>query len=129
MGRRGAGQIDDVLATGVGTVPAVESVSAVVVNVTVTNTTGTSFLTVWPSGEAKPVASNLNFVGGQTLANLVTVKIGANGKVSLYNHDAPTDVVFDIVGYYSSPTGTPGARFHGTATPTRVLDTRAPAPR
>lgn len=127
MGRRGTGQIDDVLATGVGSVPAVASVAAVVVNVTVTNTTGSSFLTVWPSGEAKPVASNLNFLGGQTLANLVTVKIGANGKVSLYNHDAPTDVVFDIVGYYSSPTGTPGARFHSTATPTRILDTRAGA--
>ena len=82
---------------------------------------------MWPSGESKPVASNLNFIGGQTLANLVTVKTGANGKVSLYNHDAPTDVVFDIVGYYSSPTGNPGARFHGTATPTRILDTRSGA--
>jgi hypothetical protein len=124
-GPRGVGEIDDVTATGIGqVVPNAASVAAVVINVTVTNTTGASFLTVWPSGEAQPLASNINFVGGQTVANLVTVKTGANGKVSLYNHDAPTDVVFDIVGYYSTPSGTPGARFHGLTTPTRVLDTR-----
>ena len=126
-GPRGTGQVDDVTATGIGTVPAAGSVSAVVVNVTVTNTTGDSFLTVWPSGGTKPEASNINFIAGQTVANLATVKTGANGKISLYNHNAPTDVVFDLLGYYSSPTGNAGARFHATALPTRILDTRSGA--
>jgi hypothetical protein len=124
-GPRGVGQTDDVAATGIGSVPGAASVAAVVINVTVTDTTGPSFLTVWPSGEGRPLASNINFVGGQTVANLVTVKTGGNGNVSVYNHGSPTDVVFDIVGYYSTPSGNPGARFHGLTRPTRALDTRS----
>jgi hypothetical protein len=29
-----------------------------------------SFLTVWPKGEARPNASSLNFVAGQTIPNI-----------------------------------------------------------
>ena len=58
LGPRGVGQIDDVTATSIGTVvPNAASVAAVVLNVTVTDTTGSSYLTVWPSGEARSLAS------------------------------------------------------------------------
>jgi hypothetical protein len=46
-------------------------VSAVVMNVTVTNTTASSFLTVFPAAAQRPVASNLNWVPGQTVPNRV----------------------------------------------------------
>jgi hypothetical protein len=126
-GPRGGQQVDDVTVTGRDGVPDASAVTAVVINVTATNTTGPSFLTVWPSGEPMPVASNLNVTGNETVANLVTVKVGDNGKVSVFNYAWPLDVVFDIVGYYSSPTGTPGARFHARS-PVRILDTRSGAP-
>ena len=55
--------------------PAV-SATAVVINVTVTNTTAASFLTAYASGTARPLASNLNWTSGRTVANLVEVPVG-----------------------------------------------------
>ena len=58
--------------------------SAVALNVTVTDPAGPSFLTVWPSGSGRPLSSNLNFVAGQTVPNMVIVKLGTDGKISLF---------------------------------------------
>jgi hypothetical protein len=85
---------------GVGGVPA-SGVSAVVLNVTVTQPTAESFLTVFPSGAPRPLASNLNFVAGQTVPNLVMAKVGADGKVSVFNNLGTSHVIFDVVGWYS----------------------------
>jgi serine protease len=74
--------------------------TAVVLNVTVTNPTAGSYLTVWPDGNGQPLASDLNFGKGQTRANLVVVKVGANGKVDLSNLAGSTDVIIDVVGWY-----------------------------
>jgi len=74
----------------------------VVLNVTVTNPTAPSFLTVWPSDAAsQPTASDLNYVAGQTSPNLVVVRLGADGSISLYNAAGSTDVIIDVVGYYN----------------------------
>ena len=97
------------------------NVSAVVVNVTVTGATAGSFLSVYPSGATRPVASNLNFVAGQTVPNLVTVKVGADGNVKVYNALGSTHVIFDIIGWYGSPTE--GSQFNALP-PSRILDTR-----
>src|SRR5206468_3179312 len=75
----------NVAVTGVGGVPA-SGVGAVVLNVTVTNPTAPSWLTVFPAGQPLPVASNLNFVAGQTVPNLVVAKVGANGMVTINNN-------------------------------------------
>jgi len=87
--------------TGVGGVPA-SGVSAVVLNVTVTGPTAPSFLTVYPNGAPRPIASNLNYVAGQTVPNLVIAKVGADGKVAIYNHAGSAHVIFDVVGWYSA---------------------------
>jgi predicted acyl esterase len=105
---------------GVQSIPA--SATGVVMNVTATGGTAPSFLTVWPAGDTRPVASNLNFGPGQTIANLVTVPIGAGGKVDIANTAGYTDVVADVVGYFDDGTG-PGDLFTGID-PTRVLDSR-----
>ena len=89
----------DLDVTGWGGVPG-DDVSAVVLNVTVTNPTTTSFLKVWPSGEVRPNASSLNFVAGQTIPNLVIAKVGAGGKVSFFNPAGTVDVIADVVGWY-----------------------------
>ena len=52
------------------------------------------------TGTARPTTSNLNFVPGQTVPNLVVVKLGPTGRFSLYNLSGSTHVVVDIVGFY-----------------------------
>ncbi|HEX5586312.1 MAG TPA: hypothetical protein VFZ17_03310, partial [Acidimicrobiia bacterium] len=123
LGVLGSASQFDAQITGRGGVPA-SGVKAVVLNATVTQTTAASYLTVWPAGIARPVLSNLNYVPGQTVPNLVTVAVGANGRVSVYNNAGSTHVIFDVVGYYADPTGTPGGRFHSLS-PFRFFDTRA----
>lgn len=91
---------------------------AAVLNVTVTGASAGGFATVWPCGEARPNASNLNFVGGQTAPNLVFAKIGAAGEVCLWS-SAATDLIVDVSGYFPS-----GSSFTPVANPTRIVDTR-----
>ena len=52
-------------------------VGAVVLNVTVTDAQGPGFVTVYPCGAVRPLASSLNFVAGQTVPNAVI----AQGRV------------------------------------------------
>jgi len=97
----GAGGTITPTVTGLGGVPAT-GVSAVVVNVTVTQPTSPGFLTVYPNGTARPTASNLNFVANQTVPNLVVAKVGADGKVAVFNFAGATHVVLDVVGWFSA---------------------------
>ena len=120
--RLGAGSSLDLKVTGVGGVPAT-GVSAVVLNVTVTTPSETSFLTAYPTGQERPNASNLNYRGGQTVPNLVTAKVGAGGQVSLYNHLGDVDVIADVVGWYDDGGGKATGLF-GPLPPARLLDTR-----
>jgi subtilisin-like proprotein convertase family protein/outer membrane biosynthesis protein TonB len=119
-GKVGADAEITVDVTGAGGVPAT-GVSAVVINTTVTEPTASSYLTVYPSGELRPPTSNLNFGAGQTVPNLVTVKVGADGNVAVYNAAGQVHVVLDVVGWYGEETG--GSRFNGL-NPKRILDTR-----
>jgi hypothetical protein len=75
--------------------------SAIVVNATVTQGTAPSFLTIYPEGTTRPLASNLNWVAGQTIPNLVTVKLGTGGGITIYNFQGTVDVVLDLAGFYS----------------------------
>lgn len=97
-GIRPAGTAVDVQITGRGAVPAT-GVSAVVLNVTATEPVATGFLTVFPTGHALPLASDLNVDGGETRPNLVIVPIGAGGRVTLYV-STQTHVVFDVEGWF-----------------------------
>lgn len=113
----------DVEVLGQGGVPA-SGVEAVVVNVTVTNTTAASFLTVFPTGATPPNASNLNWVAGQTVPNLVTVGLGG-GKISAYNGYGSVDVIMDVQGYYSDDLSSPGPDgLFNPLVPSRLVDTR-----
>ncbi|WP_051966742.1 N-acetylmuramoyl-L-alanine amidase [Kitasatospora mediocidica] len=103
--------------TSTGSVPA--DATAVVLNVTATNATSSSFVSVYPFGQARTSASNLNFTVGQTIPNLVVVPV-SNGKVSFYNFAGSVDLIADITGYYSPS----GASKLTTAGPARLLDTR-----
>ena len=116
----GGGQTATLPLAGMHGVPA--DATAAILNVTATNTTASSYLTVYPGHATVPLASNLNFTAGQTVANLVTVPIGANGAVSFFNFAGRTDVVADLQGYFESGGGPLG--LYNTLVPARVADTR-----
>ncbi|MBG6139052.1 hypothetical protein [Longispora fulva] len=97
----GAGATLNLQVTGRGNIPS-SGVSSVVLNVTVTEGTSASFLTVYPKGVGRPTASNLNFPAGWTGANSVTVRVGDGGQVSIYNHGGNTHVIVDVVGFYAA---------------------------
>ena len=123
----GPGGSIDLTVVGVAGVP-VSGVTAVVLNVAVTDASAAdSFLTVYPAGTTRPVASNLNYKAGTTSANLVKVAVPTTGekagKVTFYNNLGTVSVVADISGWYSANGGPVGATYHGQI-PDRVLDTR-----
>ena len=122
--RLGARGSIDVQLTGQGGVPS-SGVSAVVLNVTVTNASAPSYLTVFPTGATTPVVSNLNFSAGQTVPNRVVVHVGVGGKLTFFNAYGSVDVIADVGGWFSDTTNVlpTGAGFIGVA-PTRILDTR-----
>ncbi|WP_370083672.1 hypothetical protein [Streptacidiphilus sp. MAP12-16] len=82
--------------------PVPGTVTAVVLNVTVTGPTSGGFLTVFPNSQPLPTVSNLNFSAGQTIPNLVVVPV-INGKIDFYNGSAGTvQVIADLDGYYTT---------------------------
>jgi hypothetical protein len=84
--------------TGLGGVPSA-GVSAVVLNVTVTDTSAPSYFTVYPSG-SPPNASDLNWTAGVTIPNLVIATGNASGQITIFNATGTVDGVVDVVGYF-----------------------------
>lgn len=100
------------------------NVSAVVFNLTVAQAQSFGFVTAYPSGTARPNASSVNFNGGQIVPNSVTVPVGADGKITLFNRSsAPTHLLADVSGYYLPGTPSVPGTFQPMA-PNRFLDTR-----
>jgi hypothetical protein len=118
----GPGGTINVQVDGTGGVPT-NGVSAVVMNVTAVNATAASYVTVYPEGTTQPAVASLNFSAGETLANLVTVPVGSQGGVSIYNHTGSTDVVVDVQGYYTTSAQAVG--LYNPVNPLRVLGTLA----
>jgi uncharacterized protein (DUF1501 family) len=92
-----AGEID-LAVTGVGGVD--PAASAVILNVTATGAAEETFVTVYPDGVGRPDASSLNVERGGTIANLVIAKVGANGRVRLYNDTGGVHLLADVTGYF-----------------------------
>jgi hypothetical protein len=114
-GLRSPGTITELQITGRASVPL--DATSVVLNVTVTEAQASGFVTVYPCGTPIPTASNINFVAGSTVANLVVAKIGAGGAVCIFNNQG-THLVADVNGYF------PGSTSYHSLDPARLLDTR-----
>ncbi len=108
---------------GVDHVPA--TATAVALNVTVTDTSASGYLSVYPATGTRPLLSNLNWVSGQTVANLVIVPVGVGGQVSFYNHTGTTDVVVDLEGYFAPEVTGGTAGGYVPLAPARITDTRS----
>jgi hypothetical protein len=89
-----------------------------VLNVTVVNATASSYLTVWPAGQDRPLASNLNWTPGQAATpNQVTTGLDSDGKLSLFNNTGKIDVIIDVVGLYEPASAGGGGGSAGPAGP------------
>jgi hypothetical protein len=73
--------------------------SAVVANVTATDTTSLSYFTVYPGG-VRPLASDVNWSAGQTVPNLTVATLGNTGALDVYNRLGSTELVIDAFGYF-----------------------------
>jgi peptidoglycan LD-endopeptidase LytH len=94
---------------------------SVAVNVTAVDPDAAGFVTVWPTGTARPNTSNLNTTAGRTTPNMVIVRAGLGGRVSIAA-SMPTHLLIDHVATLGASSG-----FHGIP-PIRVLDTRVTLP-
>jgi hypothetical protein len=116
-----AGGTAPVRIEGAGGIPS-SGVTAVVLNLTVTGTTGAGSLIAWADGTSRPSTSNLNWTGAsQTIAASATVKVADDGVVDLYT-SSTTHLIADVQGYWTS--GTTGSKYTAL-TPARLLDTRS----
>jgi hypothetical protein len=79
------------------------------------------YLTVWPTGQSKPLVSTLNNLTATIVANAAIVPAGTGGAISVYPSNN-TQLVVDIDGYFALA-GTGGLSLYPAA-PCRVIDTR-----
>jgi hypothetical protein len=78
---------------------------AVTANLTVTGSTASGYLTVWPGG-TRPTASAIDYATGQSIANMTVTGIAAysssvTDSIAIYA-SASTFVILDIAGFYVS---------------------------
>jgi hypothetical protein len=73
-------------------------------NVTVIPPGFLGFITVYPTGQARPNASTMNDLTGLVLANAAIVAAGTSGSVDVFANNN-TDLIIDINGYYASQSG------------------------
>ncbi|MGW4465964.1 hypothetical protein [Micromonospora sp. NPDC004704] len=107
---------------GVNSIPA-SGVSAVLVRIAPQAATATTYLTLYPDGTTRPGTSNINVTAGQNISNTAITKVGANGRVAVYNSAGNTGILVEVQGYFTSTPGTTG----GGLVPipqTRIFDTR-----
>jgi PKD repeat protein len=101
-------------------------ITAVALNITVTNTVESGVVTAYADGTTLPTASNVNYTAGQTTANAAVVPVGSDGKIDLSvtgNGGTSTDIIADVEGYYTAGNGTGTSVFVPTI-PARIYDTR-----
>jgi peptidoglycan hydrolase-like protein with peptidoglycan-binding domain len=125
--RLGPGETRQVAVSGVAGVPA-GTAGAVALNVTIVNPTAATYLTVWPSGTPQPEASNLNAIVG-TVPNMVTVGLGADGRISVFNYAGSADVIVDVAGWFDGTGGiaaASGCLSAGTPAPAVTADLAVP---
>lgn len=81
--------------------------TSVAANITIDeDATLKSFVTVWPTGSPQPFTSANNAEPGLVMANSAILRLGTDGKVSVFNQRGDVNVIIDITGYFV-PCGAP----------------------
>jgi hypothetical protein len=127
----GAGATFDAQVLGLGGLPAAASagdVLAVVANVTVTGSSQQGYLRVFGAGATEGESSLVNFKADQNVPNMVVLRPGAGGKVTIRlvseGQNGSAHVLIDVFGWFSTSNHpTRGARLQ-PVDPGRISDTR-----
>ena len=103
-----------------------DDATAVNLNVTVVDGTEGSFLTVYPTGDARPIASTINWDAAGAVANTALVDLHDDHSITMYNLKGTVNVVIDLLGYYaetpvSSGTTATAQHFYATNNSTDLL--------
>ncbi len=88
-----------------------------ILNITAVQPTADGYLTAYACGQPIPNASNLNFVAGDVIPNLVMTQLGS-GNVCLFSSTG-TDLLVDVIGYMN-----PVPEVESLPASHRMLDTR-----
>lgn len=123
-GERGAQTTTTFPVLGVGGVPT-SGVGSVMVRVAILAPTADTWLELWPDGTPRPGETTaVTARPNEDLSAFVAVKVGANGKLALYQAVGKAHVVVEVHGYFKSAQGTNGGGFVPVAH-TRTIDTRS----
>jgi serine protease len=96
-----------------GTAGIPSSASAVVANVTVTDTTAPSYLEIYP-GLTLPLVSDLNWSAGQTVGNLDIAALSSAGTISAITASGDADLILDVTGYFTPASSSALTSYHCT---------------
>jgi hypothetical protein len=98
-----------------------DSATTVTLNLTAVNATTHTYIAADPAGlPTMPVASSLNVGPGEEVPNQVTVRLGTDKTVNIFNANGQVHVIADLVGYYATDSGDAFVPI----SPERVMDTR-----
>ncbi|MEP7202245.1 MAG: S8 family serine peptidase [Ilumatobacteraceae bacterium] len=101
-------------------------VSALVVNVTATESVGPGFLQAHPTGATRGQTSTVNYVATQNAATHAIVPLGSDGTISIFTSNS-AHIVVDVMGYITDATSQISAAGRFVAiTPARYYDSRIP---
>jgi hypothetical protein len=94
-----------------GVVPK-DAVAAMVTLTTTGATAARTYVSAFPTGRTDgPTTSVVNAMAGADIANAAPVQLAPDGSISVYNNQGTTDVIVDVVGWY---TRSGGAAFWAT---------------
>jgi hypothetical protein len=96
---------------------------AVAIGIVAVEAQGSGFVTAWPSGGARPEASNLNFAPGNTVANSAVVQLGPSGSIDVFI-SARASLIVDVTSEFVDVGAEVNAGRFIATDPTRMVDTR-----
>jgi hypothetical protein len=89
---------------GVGPIPTTPVIKAVAFNLTVVNSSTSTYVTAFPADSARPNVSDIDVHNALPLSNQVIVRVptsgGKTGLIQVQNQIGSIDFVIDIAGYY-----------------------------
>jgi hypothetical protein len=93
-------------------------VRTAMLSVTAEGATQPGFLTIYPCDQPTPLASNVNYAEGDTVANAVVSRLDGGGDTCVFNSGS-TSTIIDVIGWF------PEGKLTSLPTPARILDTRS----
>lgn len=105
--------------------------TSIAVTMTAVNSTKPAYITAYKAGTKRPFTSDLNMNGWDARANMAILPVSADGNVDFYLNTGSSDLVLDVLGYYTNKTSisTPKPTPAPTPTPTPTATPKpTPAP-